>query len=160
VNEKFVPVLVDMKYYKEIQSSIVSCDNYLFDLSSTENEYEKEINLLFRSPHYDTLYKSHFVNKINSNYPNNYSCLIEGQFDESEYHEYRTNLFKKINQEKSGRNPLSQLLASDKGKRSQSSNQNNNIKNISIQPIVIDLTNVNLNDDQGNRVLVISTHFF
>ena len=58
--------------------------NYLPNLNN------EEINILFRSPHYDSLSKRDFVNNIVDIYINPYIILVEGILTINEYEKYKT----------------------------------------------------------------------
>jgi hypothetical protein len=56
------------------------------------NLNNEEINLLFRSPHYDSLSNREFVNNLVDNYINPYIILIEGLLSINEYEKYKTSI--------------------------------------------------------------------
>ena len=58
--------------------------NYLPNLNN------EEINLLFRSPHYDSLSNRKFVNNLVDIYDNQYIILVEGILTNNEYEKYKT----------------------------------------------------------------------
>ena len=58
--------------------------NYLPNLKN------EEINILFRSPHYDSLGNREFVNKLVDIYVNPYIILVEGILTLNEYEKYKT----------------------------------------------------------------------
>ena len=56
-----------------------------------------EINLLFKSPHYDSLSTREFVNNIVDIYNNPYIILVEGILTENEYEQYKTSIVENWN---------------------------------------------------------------
>ena len=54
------------------------------------NLNNEEINILFRSPHYDSLSNREFVNSLVDIYTNPYIILIEGLLTANEYEKYKT----------------------------------------------------------------------
>ena len=56
-----------------------------------------EINLLFKSPHYDSLSTREFVNNLVDIYLNPYIILIEGILTKNEYEQYKTSIVENWN---------------------------------------------------------------
>lgn len=138
IDERYNPLKIDLKYYGDINQNITPIENFLYDL--TNPEFENEINVLFQVPHYDTLYKSTFVDKINSFYPNPDSIIIEGQMTEAEYDQYKTETLNYIRAFRRKNNPLAQILDGQEVRPSFNNPQQET-------HIVIDFNNLNLNDD-------------
>jgi hypothetical protein len=65
------------------------------------NLYDEEINILFRSPHYDSLSNREFVNNIVDIYLNPYIILVEGILTINEYEKYKTLVVEKWTENKS-----------------------------------------------------------
>ena len=57
----------------------------------------QEINLLFKSPHYDSLSTREFVNNLVDIYLNPYIILIEGILTKNEYEQYKTSIVENWN---------------------------------------------------------------
>ena len=57
----------------------------------------EEINLLFKSPHYDSLSKREFVNNLVDIYNNPYIILVEGILTQNEYEQYKTSVVENWN---------------------------------------------------------------
>ena len=57
----------------------------------------EEINLLFKSPHYDSLSKREFVNNLVDIYNNPYIILVEGILTSNEYEQYKTSIVENWN---------------------------------------------------------------
>ena len=60
----------------------------------------EEINLLFKSPHYDSLSKREFVNNLVDIYNNPYIILVEGILTINEYEQYKTSILETWNTKK------------------------------------------------------------
>ena len=71
----------------------VSVDNCLPFLDD-----DQEINLLFKSPHYDSLSTRKFVNDIVDIYTNEYIILFEGRLNVKEYERYKTSIVEKYSE--------------------------------------------------------------
>ena len=65
------------------------------------NLQEEEINILFKSPHYDSLSNREFVNNIVDIYLNPYIILVEGILTLNEYEKYKTLIVEKWTEKKS-----------------------------------------------------------
>ena len=96
------------------------------------NLYNEEINLLFRSPHYDSLSNRLFVNDLVGIYNNPYIILVEGILTINEYENYKTSIVENWNSK------------NKKQKKMKSKHNSNN----SCQEIINDsfLKNFNVND--------------
>ena len=57
----------------------------------------QEINLLFKSPHYDSLSTREFVNNLVDIYSNPYIILVEGILTKNEYEQYKTSIVENWN---------------------------------------------------------------
>ena len=57
----------------------------------------EEINLLFKSPHYDSLSKREYVNNLVDIYNNPYIILVEGILTINEYEQYKTSIVENWN---------------------------------------------------------------
>ena len=57
----------------------------------------QEINLLFKSPHYDSLSTREFVNNLVDIYSNPYILLVEGILTKNEYEQYKTSIVENWN---------------------------------------------------------------
>ena len=60
----------------------------------------EEINLLFKSPHYDSLSKREYVNNLVDIYNNPYIILVEGILTINEYEQYKTSIVENWNSKK------------------------------------------------------------
>ena len=68
------------------------------------NLNNEEINLLFRSPHYDSLSNREFVNNLVDIYINPYIILIEGLLSINEYEKYKTLIVENSNEKNKKQN--------------------------------------------------------
>ena len=64
------------------------------------NLFDEEINILFKSPHYDSLSNREFVNNIVDIYLNPYIILVEGILTVNEYEKYKTLIVEKWTEKK------------------------------------------------------------
>lgn len=103
INKEKIDLPKDIMYFP--------VNNYLPNLNN------EQINILFKSPHYDSLSDREFVNKLVDIYVNPYIILVEGILTFNEYERYKTLIVenwieKKENQKnkKSPNNSFSQII--------------------------------------------------
>jgi hypothetical protein len=134
LDSSFKPILFPFGDDQNLSQKISPTLNFLPDLSS----YNDEINIFFRSLHYDTFYKSKLIDKLLELYTNAECIIIQGQMDQIEYKEYKSNLISQAKKTKLLNNPITRILESD--------SQNKNPAEMT--NIIIDLNNVNLESNE------------
>ena len=87
INKEIIPFKKNLNY--------VSVNNYLPILDK-----DQEINLLFKSPHYDLLNTKKNVKDIDDIYKNQNIILAEGRLNEKEYDNYKTSIVERYNEKK------------------------------------------------------------
>jgi hypothetical protein len=124
----------DLKISENISPTINS--NYLPDLSLIFHNCE--INVFFRSLHYDTFYKRNFIDKMLDLYKNSECIIIEGQMNQKEYNDYKLTVISQAKKAKLLSNPITKILDSESLK----------VNPAGMTNIVIDLNNVNLENSK------------
>ena len=94
----------------------VPVDSYLPFLDSGEC-----INILFRSPHYDSLGDQNYVQRISKIFENHYFILNEDLLDENEYEIYKATIIKSW--EKKNNNKISRIERKKKKSQTQNTKQ-------------------------------------
>ena len=79
----------------------------------------QEINLLFKSPHYDSLSTREFVNNLVDIYSNPYIILVEGILTKNEYEQYKTSIVENWNT----KNFNSNKILENKNKKKENKNK-------------------------------------
>jgi hypothetical protein len=133
------PKLMDLNFNHTTPINLI--ENYLPDTDG----FIGDINLLFRIPHYDCLYKNIFVEKILEIYNNINAVINEDTLTFDEYNDYKSDVCLSLDKAKVAKNPLTNLLGNP-NKRSPMPWLNN--ENTTV---IVDLSNYKYQDDTSQQ---------